>query len=136
MKPISIYEYIIANNSSAIRPLMSKYGKNYPNTWGSTSETEKQRIIARTMQEMINDTDFRNDLLSLHPDTELFEEHFKSQNSTRFHKAEGEDIKPEVKVVEVQKESDNKVNIPSVSNIMIGVGAGFIAIYLLKNILK
>ena len=83
MKKISIYDYIISNNPTAIRPLMQKYGKPYPANWNEFSEAQKLVILRNTMIDLIRsgNKDFERDLISLHPDKEIIEDYLLEKQS-------------------------------------------------------
>lgn len=141
MKKIDIYEYIISNNPTAIKPLLAKYGKNYPDNWDNYSQEEKLVIIRNTMRNLILDgnEEFKNDMLSLHPDKDVLEEYLLNKNHDKFF---ADDKKAETKgqpKVEVKSSTPNpNKNILNITdkhkNILLGIGIALAGGFIIKKL--
>lgn len=138
MTPITIYRYIISNNASAIKPLMRKHGKTYPANWDSLSEADKLIILERSMQNLITDVDFRRDLIALHPDIQIIDEHLNSNPSRLTNLEIGKEQTFETKnsATGFDKTIKDQLTTPKLSNILIGVAVGIGAIYIIKNVIQ
>jgi len=113
---------------------MERYGKKYPSNWNSLTMNQKISSLIKAMNSLIGNEDFKKDLISLHPDLELISEYQEIVNPKKYYKADGENSKPVVvKEVEITEKKD--IDIPKTTNILMGIGAGILTVFLIKNIL-